>query len=395
MRLGDLPPFLPAEYEVRLTRTRRAMERLRIDTLLVTTEANFRWLTGFTSQSWVSPTRPRFFVLPLSGDPVTIVPSGNRIGMRETSWVRDVRTWTAPCPEDDGISLVRDAIAATKAQTVGAELGPETRLGFPVLDYERLRAMLGPVRFVDASGLLAQARMLKSPAEIARIRFAAQSVSAGFVALAGSLRIGQSEREACRAFQIDLLQRGLDRSPYMVGASGPGGYESISTGPTDRVLQVGDLFIIDTGSTCDGYFCDFDRNYALGRTEGVAWDTCRRVWEATEAGLAAVRPGASMADLWMAMAKALGGRDAVGASNVGRMGHGLGLLLTEPPSVHPEDRTPLEPGMVITLEPGIGFLAEDGRRCVMVHEENLAVTNRGYELLSVRADPEPYRIGKT
>lgn len=387
-----LPAIEPREFDARVARTREGMQAAGIDALLVTSEANFRWLTGFRSQSWVSPTRPRYLILPLAGEPVVVSPAGSRIAMRETSWIRDVRVWVAPCPADDGISLTLDALRAAKAKRVGAELGPETRLGFPVADFDRLRAQLAPATVVDAGRLLAEARMIKSPAEIARIRFAARTAAEGFVRLARAMKPGDSERDACRWLQIDLLQHGLDRSPYMIGASGPDGYETINTDPSDRRLNKGDLFIIDTGSQCDGYFCDIDRNFAIGTLSTLVRDVHRRVWESTEAGFAATRPGARMSDVWRAMAEVLGGAEAAAKSNVGRMGHGLGSNLTEQPSVHPEDHTVLAAGMVITLEPGIGYQAPDGRRCVMVHEENVLVTASGAEMLSLRAPADPFLV---
>src|SRR4051794_3012942 len=116
--MSEHPPFVVSEYEARLARTRAAMERRGIDLLLVTSEANFRWLTGFTSQVWVMPTRPRFFLLPIVGEAVAVVPTSNVIEMQQSSWVRDVRTWTAPRPADDGVSLVRGAILSFNARTV-------------------------------------------------------------------------------------------------------------------------------------------------------------------------------------------------------------------------------------------------------------------------------------
>jgi Xaa-Pro aminopeptidase len=78
------------------------------------------------------------------------------------------------------------------------------------------------------------------------------------------------------------------------------------------------------------------------------------------------------------------GEEAVRGSDVGRMGHGLGLAVTEPPSIHPNDFTLLESGMVLTLEPGIGYIGKDGRKKVLVHEENFVVTDTGAEFLSKR-----------
>ena len=140
--------------------------------------------------------------------------------------------------------------------------------------------------------------------------------------------------------------------PYLVPVSGAHGYEQINMGPTDRRLEAGDLLVIDVGATWRGYFCDFDRNFALGRATDETRAAYARVFEATEAGLAAVRPGRTAAEVWRAMATVA---DPAGRADtpVGRMGHGLGLDLTEAPSLAPDDRTVLEAGMVITLEPSL------------------------------------------
>jgi len=102
-----------------------------------------------------------------------------------------------------------------------------------------------------------------------------------------------------------------------------------------------------------------------------------------QAGIDAARPGATTTDLWRAMAAVLEEAGSLG-NNVGRMGHGLGMQLTEWPSNRPGDDTPLVPGMVMTIEPGMEFAP--GR--MMVHEENIAVTENGCELLTIRAERE-------
>ena len=148
-------------------------------------------------------------------------------------------------------------------------------------------------------------------------------------------------------------------------------------------LESGDVLIIDTGTTFDGYFCDFDRNYGFGH---VADDTARAnaaVHAALDAGFAAARPGAKMKEVWSAMWKIMEDFGALGNS-IGRMGHGLGMLLTEWPSVHPEDERVLEAGVVMTLEPGMTFAP--GRQ--LVHEENIVITEDGAEYLTRRAPPE-------
>ena len=373
------------EYQQRVVKARDLMAQSGFSALLITGEANFRYFTGLNIQSWISPTRPMFFLLPISHDPIAVIPSGVEVSMRRTSWVKDIRTWVAPNPADDGVSLLSEAIRETcRSGKIGAEFGPETQLRMPILDFYRLQQMVTPIGFSDGGWICRKLRMVKSPGEIERVSRIADIVSAGFEGLPSTMSIGMTERDACLALQLDVLCRGADKFPYMVAASGPGGYETINTNPSDHPLLSGDVLLIDTGCTLDGYYCDFDRNYAFGTLDEGARRANELVWQATEAGIAAARPGVRLCDVWQAMAKTLGS-DAVAGANVGRMGHGVGLQLTEPPSVHPKDETEIEVGMILTVEPGIRYADASGRRRVMVHEENLVVTETGARLLTRRA----------
>jgi Xaa-Pro aminopeptidase len=388
------PPFAPAEFSARVERARHLMTSAGLAALLITTEANFRYFTGLLSQHWVMPTRPMFFILPMASEPMAIVPSGSAFNMQKQSWVKDVRTWMAPRPADDGVSLLIQALreAAGPAGRIGAEFGPELQLRMPINDFLRVQKDIRPLTIVDGSDVTRKLRMIKSPAEVARIRAVAQLVSAAFETLPERLALGMNERDACLNLQLDILRCGADKIPYIVAASGVGGYPTINSNPSDRVLGLGDIFIIDTGSTIDGYFCDFDRNFSFGPPEDAARRAHDQVYAATEAGIAAMWPGAVMRDVWHAMAASLG-REAVMGASVGRMGHAIGLNLTEPPSVHPDDSTVIEAGMVLTVEPGLAYTTAAGERRVMVHEENLVVTERGAGLLSRRAPASMPIIG--
>src|SRR5260370_24749219 len=104
--------FAPTEFERRGEAARRKMGEFDIDAILVTAEVNFRYITGYILQSPVQIVRPRYFVLPLVGEPCAIVPKTNVDGMGQTSWIRDIRSWIAPNPIDDGVSLVAAALRA-------------------------------------------------------------------------------------------------------------------------------------------------------------------------------------------------------------------------------------------------------------------------------------------
>ena len=377
------PPrgFSESEFATRCERAQSLMRELEVDAMLLTTEPQVRYFSGFLSQFWLSPTRPWFLLLPASGKPIAIIPSIGVTGMQQT-WIDDIRSWSSPQPEDDGVSLLCQSIKDLPRRfgRVAAAVGVESYLRMPARDFQRVQQNLANIEFVDCSELLLRLCSVKSEAEIDKIKFVCQLTSDSFGALPGFAHIGDSEREIVRNMRIDLLQRGADTTPYIVSASGPDGYRDIIMGPTDRVLEHGDILIIDTGTVFDGYFCDFDRNYAFGSATDNAKDVYQTVYQSTEAGFAAARPGATTSDLWRAMWSILekGGTEG---NDVGRMGHGLGAQLTEWPSITHDDNTPLVAGMVITLEPGMSY---DGGK-LMVHEENILITESGASWLTKRA----------
>jgi len=389
-----IPPYLSfpkEEFTGRIERTRRLMRAAAMDSLFVTSEHNFRYYTGYILQSPVQQARPRFFVLPLEGEPVAVVPRTNLIGMRHTSWVDDIRTWVAPNPEDDGVSLVAEALRpfAGRYRRIGAELGAEARLGMPVLDFLRLRDLVAPSTFVDAARVMFDARMVKSEAEIARLRTACSLVSDGFEALPAQLEIGDTEWSACWKLQTDLTRRGIHRTFNVVGVGGLHGYDNPNTGPTDRVLGKGSVLFIDTGCAVDNYWCDFDRHFAFGDPIDPVLRSYDLLTRATDAGLEAARPGSRACDVFAAMNGVISGSGP--GAGIGRMGHGIGLLAPEPPSINAADRTLLEPGMVITLEPSLAYEVpgpSGQERRIMVFEENIVIRPHGCELLSRRAPRE-------
>lgn len=386
-----MPPrgFQPLEFEHRLLRAQHLMTEQKLDALLLTTEPDVRYFTGFHSQFWESPTRPWFTIVPLAGKPIAVIPEIGASGMA-TTWIEDIRTWPSPQPHDDGVSLLAATLTELPARfgRLGVTLGPESVVRMPLGDFQSLSMELQQFDIADAAGLLHQLQVVKSAAELEKIQYVCELTSDAFEALPNALVMGQSERENCQRFRIDLLNRGADHSPYLIAGSGPGGYDTIIMGPTDRVLGDGDVLIIDTGTTFDGYFCDFDRNYAFGHASDEVRKAHEVVYNATDAGFAAARPGATTAEVWAAMWSVLEQGGALG-NNVGRMGHRLGMQLTEWPSNKPDDHTRLAAGMVLTLEPGMEFAP--GKQ--MVHEEDIVITEDGAQWLSRRAPAEIPVIG--
>jgi Xaa-Pro dipeptidase len=375
--------FSEQEFEMRLLKAQKIMNAYKLDGILITTPHNIRYFTGYDSQFWESPTRPWFVIVPSLGKPIAIVPEIGESEFKKT-WLDEIKTWPSPRPDDEGISLVKSTLENLKKihGQVGAEFGKEMAIRMPVKDLLQLKEVVN-TSIVDGSDAIWDMRMIKTDAEIEHIKFICSIASDAYNNLPSKLLLGDTEREAVNKLKIDMINRGADNVPFMPGISGRGGVSQIVCGPSDRKLNDGDILFIDTGSTYDGYFCDFDRNFAFGSVSSDVEKVYEVLWQATEAGIKAAVPGATTVDVFNSMNKIIEAGGAIG-NNVGRLGHGLGLQLTEPPSHRPEDKTVIQENMVLTIEPGMEYA--EGK--MIVHEENIIIHKDGAELITKRAARE-------
>lgn len=360
--------FPQVEYQGRVGRAQAMMAQVGLGALLLTTEPEIRYFTGFLTRFWESPSRPWFLIVPAQGDPVAVIPAIGAALMGKT-WVNDIRTWPAPRPEDEGISLLAEALDGVGGP-IGIPSGPETHLRMAQADFARLRGALAQT-FRDDAGITARLRVIKSEAEIEKIAEACRIAGRAFARVPEIAAPGVPLSQVFRAFQGLLLHEGADWVPYLAGGAGPLGYGDVISPADDTPLARGDVLMLDTGAVWDGYFCDFDRNFAIGVLNARVSAAHARLLEAARAGLDAARPGARACDVWTAMS-------AICGAEGGRLGHGLGMQLTEGLSLLPGDTTVLEAGMVITLEPGIA--TDDGN--ILVHEENIVIRPGAPEILT-------------
>ena len=126
--------FPASEFETRVTRAQAMMEAANLDALLLTTEPEVRYFTGYLTRFWESPTRPWFVIVPRAGHPIAVIPSIGAPLMGQT-WLSDIRTWRSPDYGDDGVSLLADALreAVPKGGRIGVPSGPETHLRLPLV----------------------------------------------------------------------------------------------------------------------------------------------------------------------------------------------------------------------------------------------------------------------
>ena len=378
------PPrgFDAAEFATRCAHAQAAMTQADVGALLLTSEAEIRYFTGFMTQFWQSPTRPWFAVLPSSGKPVAVIPSIGAPLMRHC-YTDDIISWASPAADDDGITLVADVIRqhVTKGGSLGMLMGRETAVRMPLADLFALQQRLGAIHLRDMTADIQQIRMVKSPAEQAKLRHICGIVSDVFAHVPAWLQAGMPFDDCFRRFKIDALKRGVDDVSYLVGGVGAGGYDDIIGPPASKALATGDVLMFDTGCVWDGYFSDFDRNFGIGSASIEAQDAHKKLFDATEAAMSILRPGITAADLFAVMDDVLRPDKSFSGDDVGRYGHGLGIQLTETPSHTAWDTTEIKAGMALTIEPSISY----GNGFMMVAEENLLVHDDHIELLTTRA----------
>lgn len=231
---------------------------------------------------------------------------------------------------------------------------------------------------VPCDDLVAALRRVKRPDEIARIR-AASALAEGVLAdLLGDLRPGVTESELAARFEYEFRVRGASGASFEPIALF-GARSSLPHGaPGGRALQSGDIVLLDFGCRLDGYCSDLTRTYAFG-TMPPPWfeEVYELVLAAQCAALEAVRPGMTCRDL-DAVARDLI-REAGHAERFGHgLGHGVGIEIHESPRLNPDSQTVLEPGMVVTIEPGV-YLPERGGVRI---EDLIVVTENGCDILS-------------
>jgi Xaa-Pro aminopeptidase len=379
--------FTRGEMERRYARARELMDARGIDALLVSGEENFQYFAGTSASIGLhySLTRPSVFILPLTGDSIILTQGHDAIAL--SCYVTNIRPYTGLLrfPHEELVRVLEEA--GLSKDRVGAELGQEQRMGIPVGAYLDLVRALPRVEFVDAADILIQLRMVKSAEEIAYIRKAAEITARARQRLYDAEIIpGMTERQAVRALRRLILEEGGDRMSFCHIQNGLPGYSNQFH--YDRPLERGMMIGMDAGAYYGMYTIDYPRFAVLGQASKEQ----RRVHDAARSVsrtmAEAVRPGVTCAELHrialIACDEAGVEPDHAHKQPGSRMGHGQGVLLTEPPSITPEDQTVLAPGMVLSTEPGVTGLdgvsvlwedvhlvTEDGRLPITLESDEL------------------------
>lgn len=350
------------EQRRRSVQTALAGDKAKIhkaDALLVSSPANVRYLTGYAGSNGlvlVTPSETHFFTDP-------------RYAL-EASQTITCKLHIAKGPLSEAVAGI---VKRKKLKKIGFEpawLNLEQHQ--KLKDLLPLGASLQPI-----PGVVENLRMTKSPEEIDNIRKSVRLNSEAYARTLRRVRLGMRERDIAAELDYQMRLHGAEKPAFdTIVAAGPRSALPHAQ-PTSKRLQENDLLLVDMGACLDGYMSDMTRMAFLGVPTKRVQMLYDAVLEAQMAGIEAVRPGVTAAEVDASARKVLK-RHGLDRQFVHSTGHGLGLEIHEGPRIGKKDQTKLRAGMVITIEPGAYIDRFGGVRI----EDTVLVTESGCEVLT-------------
>ncbi len=354
------------EYQRRCLAVQQAMALHGVDYLVINPSADLIYLAGID----VEPhERLLALILPPAGRPILLLPRLESTKLAELAPFAVREVWE---DTDDPVELAAGLLTAGGVERPVVAVGEQMWAGVLL----RLQAALPQARFVRGHPLLAEQRMVKSPAELALLRAAARIADEAFVRLLRERLAGKTELAVADLLGRLLRRRGLEKVSFAIVGSGPNGAAPHHVA-SERRLEEGDVVVLDFGGTYRHYQCDITRTITIGMPPPDVARVHELVCQAQEVAFRAVRPGVTAGEVDEAARRHLEAA-GLGERFIHRTGHGLGLDVHEEPYIVRGSRLPLREGMVFSIEPGVYLPGRFGVRV----EDIVVVTAEGAERLN-------------
>lgn len=383
--------FPKAEYDLRVQRARAELAAANLDALVITSAAVGQWFTSHLEpHAWHDQVQSRsaWYIVTPDADVLLSTPTNNVHfnTLRRAIWVREIRALVerAPWPRTEiwDIAQVAQHLEdlGLASGRLGFELGDNMSLGIGVNDFLKLRELLPGAQLVDGGPAIRRLMSIHTPLEIERLRLACAAGVWVHREVPEVLRPGMTERHFLGLLSSRFREQYGEGYAYQPA----GGWDvrNPDTGDssryhahiTDRVFKVGDqLMRGSSGASYRGYAADIDRIWYIGQPPQIVRDWYRAAWECNRAMAEEIKPGARCSDVYGAFAR-VERQHGMPESRSGRCGHGY--RNTGGLSVHPDNHTILETGMVLSVEPMLNnaygyydledqyLVTETGRECL-------------------------------
>lgn len=345
----------------RVEKARELFGTFDIDALLVTSSSNRFYLSGFKGSSGV--------LLITKEDAILVTDFRYKTQAAEQAEGYRVVMHTAPIPEE--------IAKLTKELSIGKLGFEQDNVTYTTYRTYENQLNTDETELVPVTGLIEKLRLIKDESEIKIVKDAASIADAAFSHIIEFIRPGLTEREVSNELEFFMRKNGATSSSFdIIVASGyrsalPHGVAS------DKIIETGELVTLDFGAYYKGYCSDITRTVAIGNVSDELKEIYQVVYDAQMLGMKGIRPGMTGKE-----ADALT-RDYIVSKGYGdyfghSTGHGIGLDVHEGPALSMKSDTILEPGMLVTVEPGIYVSGLGGVRI----EDDALITKDGNESLT-------------
>ena len=355
-----------------MNRLSKFLDRLHnhnFDAATLMPTANLKYLTGLTFHAG----KRLNLTLIYNTTPSVILPTLEVPGIREHAKDLNLHPWS---DEEGPHTALVDALAPFSSTIrIGIENSAMRVMELRALETAATKRGL-TLQTKDITPLIADMRMVKDAEEQANMAEAARRVETALKATVSQISEGMTEQQLARIISDEILAVAEGESFDSFAAFGPNTANPHHL-PGDRVLQKGDLIIIDCGATHNGYASDITRTFAFGDPGDKKREIYNTVLQANRAGCAAAKPNATGEQIDRATRKVI--TDAgYGKYFIHRTGHGLGMdthPCHEAPDLMEGSTTSFAVGTTFTIEPGIYIEGLGGIRI----EDNVVITEDGYQ----------------
>ena len=348
-------------FQTRRRRMLRLVRKAKADVILVTNESNVQWLTGFSGDSsWL-----------LIGPDMELMLSDTRYTTQLANECPDVATSIRDARQPM-VDLLQSILKKARIQTVAFESGSLTHEVWASI----ASAVTGEL--VPATGIVEELRQIKDSTEIADIRHAIRLAERGFECLRAELQAEQSELQVAHNLEHAMRRFGAERAGFdPIVAVGPQAALPHAR-PGNRLIRESPVLLVDWGAeTSSNYRSDLTRVLISGKLSKRMEKIYNVVLTAQLKAIDKIKPGAKCVDV-DAVARNYIDKAGFGKYFGHGLGHGIGIDIHELPRFSPISDGVLQPGMVVTVEPGIYLPGIAGVRI----EDDILVTRDGCEVLS-------------
>ena len=371
---GLRPQFIWARSETklsddpRISALRSIMQKAKLDALALVPGVNFKRCFG---RDFHQMERPLVVIVPIDGDPVSIVPNLEMASFATLKLDGQVFDWR----DEDGYEA---AFA-----TAGGALGRVGRMGVEgqrmrVFDYLALARNLQSAELVDAHDDISSIRLHKNAQEIETLKKAIRISETALSATLAQVRTGQTEAEVEVILIKELFAAGAEGLSFdPIVAAGDNSAQPHAQARENYALRRGDALLFDFGASYDGFHADITRTFFVEQVSDTDRAFYETVLRANRTGCENSAPGITASELDDKVQNVLES-SPFAQYRRHKTGHGLGLDVHEAPQIMRGNTQMLEPGMVFTVEPGLYRLGEVGVRI----EDNVAITPGGCEVLT-------------